>query len=65
MTRLLGLLPVLLLAACPGGSGAPDAAADRDGGALLSCLEWPGALPRPPGGALPCELLSPDFTGAR
>jgi hypothetical protein len=30
--------------------------------ALTGCIEAPGALPRPPVGRLPCELVPPGLT---
>jgi hypothetical protein len=35
--------------------GSPDA------GALSPCLEQPTALPRPPAGRLPCDLIPPGL----
>ena len=40
-------------------AGISDAAPDS--GALKACLDQPTALPRPPSGQLPCELLPPGF----
>jgi hypothetical protein len=33
-----------------------------DGGRLSSCVERPNAIPRPPTGRLPCELIPPGLT---
>jgi hypothetical protein len=38
-----------------------DAAIPDAPAALKACLEQPNALPRPPSGQLPCELLPPGF----
>lgn len=43
----------------------PSRDAGGDSGEPLprsSCLERPGALPRPPGNRLPCELIPPGMT---
>ncbi len=55
------------LAACGDNHQAPKDAAPADAAdpALAPCLERPTDLPRPPTGALPCELLPPGFTPAR
>jgi hypothetical protein len=60
-----------LAAACGDNQETPkDAAPPDDGGtdapgALGPCLERPTDLPRPPTGALSCELLPPGFMPAR
>ena len=52
-----------LAAACGDNQEAPkDAAPDE---ALAPCVERPTDLPRPPTGALPCELLPPGFAPPR
>ncbi|HSK00309.1 MAG TPA: hypothetical protein VK932_03670 [Kofleriaceae bacterium] len=57
-----------LAAACGDNHETPKDAAPPDDGpdpALGPCLPRPTDLPRPPTGALPCELLPPGFTPAR
>lgn len=55
-----------LAAACGDNREAPrDAAPDAGDEALAPCLERPTDLPRPPTGALPCELLPPGFAPPR
>ncbi len=44
------------LVACSSDDAAPKP------GALSACLARPGELPRPPSGALPCELLPPGLS---
>ncbi len=66
MTRLFVLSGLLLLAGCPGNAETGDAAipADLGGGSVTmvsGCLDQPTALPRPPSGALPCELIPPNL----
>lgn len=41
----------------------PDAGTDPDASVapLMPCLERPDTLPRPPTGALSCDLLPPSF----
>ena len=52
-----------LAAACGDNQQAPKDAPPDDAtpGALAPCVERPTDLPRPPTGALPCELLPPGF----
>jgi hypothetical protein len=73
-TKLLlaGLACAWLAAACGDNHQAPPPPPPEDAGVdspvteeLAPCLERPTDLPRPPGGALPCELLPPGFTPAR
>jgi hypothetical protein len=71
------LLAGLLLASCdddandrPGSSaGAAGDSGSETGGAggedaetSAPCLDRPGALPRPPSGRLPCELIPPGLS---
>ncbi len=67
MSRSKLLLPLAacawLAAACGDNHEAPKDAAPAD--ALAPCLDRPTDLPRPPTGALPCELLPPGFQPAR
>lgn len=45
-----------------GTTGGGDGAAGQSGdGGLAPCLDQPSDLPRPPSGALPCEMLPPGF----
>ena len=68
----VSLLLALALGACgdnlagpkdAGGDDAPvvDATPDAAPTALAPCLDRPTDLPRPPTGALPCELLPPGL----
>lgn len=73
MSRTLRILSFVagawLAAACGDNHGqAPGDAAPDDAGvdaALAPCLERPTDVPRPPTGALPCELLPPGFAPPR
>ena len=75
MSRSIRLLPWIacawLAAACgdnhqaPGDAASADAGTDAAEEALAPCLERPTDLPRPPTGALPCELLPPGFLPPR
>jgi hypothetical protein len=71
---LAALGALCLAVACGGGSSseAPDASTptpvpdaapvappDAAPGALAACVDRPDELPRPPGTALPCDLLPP------
>lgn len=60
MKRIVAVTTLLLLCGCPGAEPAIEPPADA--GPLAACAESPSALPRPPGGGLPCELLPPGFT---
>ena len=67
MTRLLALAGLLLVAGCPGAAQSGDAAGPADGGVVATsgCLDRPTALPRPPSGGLPCELIPPTLNLAK
>ena len=68
MKRFLCLAGVLLVCGCPD-SAPPGEMTNVDAGAgpggLKACIDRPAALPRPPGGTLPCELLPPTFGAAQ
>lgn len=64
------MIAAVLLGACgdnltakfaDGGTDAGDAAPDASPQAVGPCLDRPTDLPRPPTGALPCDLLPPGF----
>jgi hypothetical protein len=55
--RWLWLLAPLVAASCKDDS--PPAPPDDS---LTACVDSPSALPRPPSGQLPCELLPPGFS---
>ena len=69
----LSLAALLVSAACgnnktgatvvPDGGGTPDGSADQttDAAPLRARLEAPTLLPRPPQGALPCDLIPPGL----
>lgn len=45
------------------GLGLVACSSDEDSGKTLSaCIERPDTLPRPPAGALPCELIAPGLS---
>ncbi|HYQ01555.1 MAG TPA: hypothetical protein VER96_22935 [Polyangiaceae bacterium] len=52
---LLGLVCVGLVACSSDGT-------DNAGKTLSGCIERPDTLPRPPSGALPCDLIPPGLS---
>lgn len=55
MSRVRALLGLLAFALVACSSNGVDQA-------LSGCIERPDALPRPPSGALPCDLIPPDLS---
>lgn len=62
MTRLLGIVGLLLLCGCPDAAQSSDPAVTADESPVGGCLDRPSELPRPPTGVLPCELIPPTLS---
>jgi len=45
-----------------GGAGGTGGAGGGQPDALISCIDEPDALPRPPSGKLPCEYIPPGLS---
>jgi hypothetical protein len=62
----LGAAVLLAAVSCgrlkPSSAGPGDAGAEAPApGTLRACLDTPADLPRPPSGALPCDLIPPGL----